>query len=221
MESEENIYSKEFIDRLNNNRTYNILTDDPRNQKPKTSLGFKVFLIVAVLFVIALGVVAYNIFEARRKEKIKIVNDLYNLSVKSHDLTYRYQNMINDTQIRFVNKNFYQTLIGLNNDVKEYTKKTYTKEQRAELNAATKKELASLKNIIERLHKAELGETITRIYSQELSAIIDQVLDACYKIVKSNNYSKTFADQVKKHYENLLSIRKDVKDLEEAKAKKY
>lgn len=217
MESEENIYSKEFIERLNNQNASTIITP-AGTPKPgfwlKISLGVGLLLLAIIVFGLSL------LASARSREKITFINELSAMSLQSHEVTKKYQDAINDVKIRVVNEHFNQSMFGLNNDLKAYTDKAYDKEQAKKLTSDLQVQKEAVKLIFERLHKADLRETLARTYLQELNALLDQNITAIHKVVVSGYYNKDFTKQMESHYTQLLSVQKEIQALEEEKAKK-
>lgn len=217
MESEENIYSKEFIDRLNNQ---NAPVGGSTPMKIQTTgLWLKIVIAVAVLLMAAVALGLNAMAAERARQRIFLINNLSGLSLQSHDVTKQYQNNINDTKIRVINEHFFQSLFGLNNDLEAYTKKVYSKEQNKALKDDLKQTKASLKNIFDRLHKADLNETLARSYTQELNSLLDQNITALQKVINSGYYNKELIEQLKKHNTELLKVQAEIKNLEEQRAK--
>ena len=155
----------------------------------------------------------------RARQRILLINNLTALSVQSHEVTKKYQNNINDTKIRVVNEHFFQSLFGLNNDLEAYTKKVYSKEQDKVLKDDLKKTKTSLQDIFDRLHKADLNETLSRSYIHELTSLLDQNITALQKAINSGYYGKELVEQLKKHNTELLKVQAEIKNLEEQRAK--
>lgn len=216
MESEENIYSKEFIERLNNQNASSevqVAGLNVSNLWLKIGIGLAILLTVGV----ALGLNAMTAERAR--QRIFLINNLVALSSQSHQVTKKYQNNINDTKIRVINEHFFQSLFGLINDLEAYTKKTYSKDQDKALKEDLKKTKASLKDVFDRLHKADLNETLSRGYTQELNSLLEQNITALQKVINSGYYDKNLVEQLKKHHTELLKVQAEVKNLEEQRAK--
>ena len=217
MESEENIYSKEFIDRLNNQNAPAVSADPVRIQT--TGLWIKIAIIAGVLVMAGVALALNAMSAERARQRILLINNLTALSVQSHEVTKKYQNNINDTKIRVVNEHFFQSLFGLNNDLEAYTKKVYSKEQDKVLKDDLKKTKTSLQDIFDRLHKADLNETLSRSYIHELTSLLDQNITALQKVINSGYYGKELAEQLKKHNTELLKVQAEIKNLEEQRAK--
>ena len=197
MESEENIYSKEFIERLNNQNASSevqVAGLNVSNLWLKIGIGLAILLTVGV----ALGLNAMTAERAR--QRIFLIN-------------------INDTKIRVINEHFFQSLFGLINDLEAYTKKVYSKDQDKALKEDLKKTKASLKDVFNRLHKADLNETLSRGYTQELNSLLEQNITALQKVINSGYYDKNLVEQLKKHHTELLKVQAEVKNLEEQRAK--
>lgn len=217
MESEENIYSKEFIERLNNQNALAVSAGPVRIQT--AGLWIKIAIIAGVLVMVGVALALNAMSAERARQRILLINNLTTLSVQSHEVTKKYQNNINDTKIRVVNEHFFQSLFGLNNDLEAYTKKVYSKEQDKVLKDDLKKTKTSLQDIFDRLHKADLNETLSRSYIQELTSLLDQNITALQKAINSGYYSKELVEQLKKHNTELLKVQAEIKNLEEQRAK--
>ena len=217
MESEENIYSKEFIDRLNNQNAPAVSAGPVRIQT--TGLWIKIAIIAGVLVMAGVALALNAMSAERARQRILLINNLTALSVQSHEVTKKYQNNINDTKIRVVNEHFFQSLFGLNNDLEAYTKKVYSKEQDKVLKDDLKKTKTSLQDIFDRLHKADLNETLSRSYIHELTSLLDQNITALQKAINSGYYGKELVEQLKKHNTELLKVQAEIKNLEEQRAK--
>lgn len=216
MESEENIYSKEFIERLNNQ---NAPTEVKVVGLKTPGLWVKIGIGLAILLMIGVAAGLSALSQQRAYQRIAFVNNLSALSLQSHDVAKKYQDKINDTKIRVVNEHFFQSLLGLNNDLDAYTKKVYSKDQIKVLKDDLKQTKASLKNIFNRLHKADLNETLARSYTQELNSLLDQNITALQKVINSGYYNKELIEQLKKHNIELLKVQAEIKNLEEQRAK--
>lgn len=216
MESEENIYSKEFIERLNNQNASSEVQVAGLNI---SNLWLKIGIGLAILLTagVALGLNAMTAERAR--QRIFLINNLVALSSQSHQVTKKYQNNINDTKIRVINEHFFQSLFGLTNDLEAYTKKVYSKDQDKALKDDIEKTKASLKDVFDRLHKADLNETLSRGYTQELNSLLEQNITALQKVINSGYYDKNLVEQLKKHHTELLKVQAEVKNLEEQRAK--
>lgn len=208
MENEENLYSKEFIERLNNQSQ-----SAPETQSSK--IGFFVAVGTAVLLVIIAFLALTSFISNNAKAKITLLNNLNVASIQSHDLTKQYQDKINNVKIRVINKNFFQSLLGLNNDITTYTTAHYTKEQQKALKDAMSVQKTEFKNTVNRLYNAEISETLARSYLQELLSLLNQILTQLEKVIKSRAYNSEFTDQLKTHYDKLLEIKKSIQTLEE------
>ena len=217
MESEENIYSKEFIERLNNQNAPAVSAGPVRIQT--AGLWIKIAIIAGVLVMVGIALALNAMAAERARQQIVLINNLTALSVQSHEVTKKYQNNINDTKIRVVNEHFFQSLFGLNNDLEAYTKKVYSKEQDKVLKDDLKKTKTSLQDIFDRLHKADLNETLSRSYIQELASLLDQNITALQKAINSGYYGKELVEQLKKHNTELLKVQAEIKNLEEQRAK--
>jgi hypothetical protein len=217
MESEENIYSKEFIERLNNQNAPAVSAGPVRIQT--AGLWIKIAIIAGVLVMAGVALALNAMSAERARQRILLINNLTALSVQSHEVTKKYQNNINDTKIRVVNEHFFQSLFGLNNDLEAYTKKVYSKEQDKVLKDDLKKTKTSLQDIFDRLHKADLNETLSRSYIHELTSLLDQNITALQKAINSGYYSKELVEQLKKHNTELLKVQAEIKNLEEQRAK--
>ena len=217
MESEENIYSKEFIERLNNQNAPAVSAGPIQIQT--TGLWIKIAIISGVLIMAGVALALNAMSAERARQRILLINNLTALSVQSHEVTKKYQNNINDTKIRVVNEHFFQSLFGLNNDLEAYTKKVYSKEQDKVLKDDLKKTKTSLQDIFDRLHKADLNETLSRSYIHELTSLLDQNITALQKAINSGYYSKELVEQLKKHNTELLKVQAEIKNLEEQRAK--
>ncbi len=217
MESEENIYSKEFIERLNNQNAPAVSAGPVRIQT--AGLWIKIAIIAGVLLMAGVALALNAMSAERARQRILLINNLTALSVQSHEVTKKYQNNINDTKIRVVNEHFFQSLFGLNNDLEAYTKKVYSKEQDKVLKDDLKKTKTSLQDIFDRLHKADLNETLSRSYIHELTSLLDQNITALQKAINSGYYSKELVEQLKKHNTELLKVQAEIKNLEEQRAK--
>lgn len=217
MESEENIYSKEFIERLNNQNAPAVSAGPVRIQT--AGLWIKIAIIAGVLVMAGVALALNAMSTERARQRILLINNLTALSVQSHEVTKKYQNNINDTKIRVVNEHFFQSLFGLNNDLEAYTKKVYSKEQDKVLKDDLKKTKTSLQDIFDRLHKADLNETLSRSYIHELTSLLDQNITALQKVINSGYYSKELVEQLKKHNTELLKVQAEIKNLEEQRAK--
>ncbi len=217
MESEENIYSKEFIERLNNQNAPAVSAGPVRIQT--TGLWIKIAIIAGVLVMAGVALALNAMSAERARQRILLINNLTALSVQSHEVTKKYQNNINDTKIRVVNEHFFQSLFGLNNDLEAYTKKVYSKEQDKVLKDDLKKTKTSLQDIFDRLHKADLNETLSRSYIHELTSLLDQNITALQKAINSGYYGKELVEQLKKHNTELLKVQAEIKNLEEQRAK--
>lgn len=217
MESEENIYSKEFIERLNNQNAPAVSAGPVRIQT--AGLWIKIAIIAGVLVMVGVALALNAMSAERARQRILLINNLTTLSVQSHEVTKKYQNNINDTKIRVVNEHFFQSLFGLNNDLEAYTKKVYSKEQDKVLKDDLKKTKTSLQDIFDRLHKADLNETLSRSYIHELTSLLDQNITALQKAINSGYYSKELVEQLKKHNTELLKVQAEIKNLEEQRAK--
>lgn len=217
MESEENIYSKEFIERLNNQNAPAVSAGPVRIQT--TGLWIKIAIIAGVLVMAGVALALNAMSVERARQRILLINNLTTLSVQSHEVTKKYQNNINDTKIRVVNEHFFQSLFGLNNDLEAYTKKVYSKEQDKVLKEDLKKTKTSLQDIFDRLHKADLNETLSRSYIHELTSLLDQNITALQKAINSGYYGKELVEQLKKHNTELLKVQAEIKNLEEQRAK--
>ena len=217
MESEENIYSKEFIERLNNQNAPAVSAGPVRIQT--TGLWIKIAIIAGVLVMAGVALALNAMSAERARQRILLINNLTALSVQSHEVTKKYQNNINDTKIRVVNEHFFQSLFGLNNDLEAYTKKVYSKEQDKVLKDDLKKTKTSLQDIFDRLHKADLNETLSRSYIHELTSLLDQNITALQKAINSGYYGKELVEQLKKHNMELLKVQAEIKNLEEQRAK--
>jgi hypothetical protein len=217
MESEENIYSKEFIDRLNNQNAPAVSAGPVRIQT--AGLWIKIAIIAGVLVMAGVALALNAMSAERARQRILLINNLTALSVQSHEVTKKYQNNINDTKIRVVNEHFFQSLFGLNNDLEAYTKKVYSKEQDKVLKDDLKKTKTSLQDIFDRLHKADLNETLSRSYIHELTSLLDQNITALQKAINSGYYGKELVEQLKKHNTELLKVQAEIKNLEEQRAK--
>lgn len=217
MESEENIYSKEFIERLNNQNAPAVSAGSVRIQT--AGLWIKIAIIAGVLVMAGVALALNAMSTERARQRILLINNLTALSVQSHEVTKKYQNNINDTKIRVVNEHFFQSLFGLNNDLEAYTKKVYSKEQDKVLKEDLKKTKTSLQDIFDRLHKADLNETLSRSYIHELTSLLDQNITALQKAINSGYYGKELVEQLKKHNTELLKVQAEIKNLEEQRAK--
>ena len=217
MESEENIYSKEFIERLNNQNGPAVSAGPVRIQT--AGLWIKIAIIAGVLVMVGVALALNAMSTERARQRILLINNLTALSVQSHEVTKKYQNNINDTKIRVVNEHFFQSLFGLNNDLEAYTKKVYSKEQDKVLKDDLKKTKTSLQDIFDRLHKADLNETLSRSYIHELTSLLDQNITALQKAINSGYYGKELVEQLKKHNTELLKVQVEIKNLEEQRAK--
>lgn len=217
MESEENIYSKEFIERLNNQNAPAVSAGPVRIQT--AGLWIKIAIIAGVLVMAGVALALNAMSAERARQRILLINNLTALSVQSHEVTKKYQNNINDTKIRVVNEHFFQSLFGLNNDLEAYTKKVYSKEQDKVLKDDLKKTKTSLQDIFDRLHKADLNETLSRSYIHELTSLLDQNITALQKVINSGYYGKELVEQLKKHNTELLKVQAEIKNLEEQRAK--
>ena len=217
MESEENIYSKEFIERLNNQNAPAVSAGPVRIQT--AGLWIKIAVILGVLLMAGVALALNAMAAERARQRILLINNLTALSVQSHEVTKKYQNNINDTKIRVVNEHFFQSLFGLNNDLEAYTKKVYSKEQDKVLKDDLKKTKTSLQDIFDRLHKADLNETLSRSYIHELTSLLDQNITALQKVINSGYYGKELVEQLKKHNTELLKVQAEIKNLEEQRAK--
>jgi|GEM_PF-1183358 len=217
MESEENIYSKEFIERLNNQNAPAVSAGPVRIQT--AGLWIKIAIIAGVLVMAGVALALNAMSVERARQRILLINNLTALSVQSHEVTKKYQNNINDTKIRVVNEHFFQSLFGLNNDLEAYTKKVYSKEQDKVLKDDLKKTKTSLQDIFDRLHKADLNETLSRSYIHELTSLLDQNITALQKAINSGYYGKELVEQLKKHNTELLKVQAEIKNLEEQRAK--
>lgn len=217
MESEENIYSKEFIERLNNQNAPAVSAGPVRIQT--AGLWIKIAIIAGVLVMAGVALALNAMSAERARQRILLINNLTALSVQSHEVTKKYQNNINDTKIRVVNEHFFQSLFGLNNDLEAYTKKVYSKEQDKVLKDDLKKTKTSLQDIFDRLHKADLNETLSRSYIHELTSLLDQNITALQKAINSGYYGKELVEQLKKHNAELLKVQAEIKNLEEQRAK--
>jgi len=217
MESEENIYSKEFIERLNNQNAPAVSAGPVRIQT--AGLWIKIAIIAGVLVMVGVALALNAMSAERARQRILLINNLTALSVQSHEVTKKYQNNINDTKIRVVNEHFFQSLFGLNNDLEAYTKKVYSKEQDKVLKDDLKKTKTSLQDIFDRLHKADLNETLSRSYIHELTSLLDQNITALQKVINSGYYGKELVEQLKKHNTELLKVQAEIKNLEEQRAK--
>ena len=217
MESEENIYSKEFIERLNNQNAPAVSAGPVRIQT--AGLWIKIAVILGVLLMAGVALALNAMAAERARQRILLINNLTALSVQSHEVTKKYQNNINDTKIRVVNEHFFQSLFGLNNDLEAYTKKVYSKEQDKVLKEDLKKTKTSLQDIFDRLHKADLNETLSRSYIHELTSLLDQNITALQKAINSGYYGKELVEQLKKHNTELLKVQAEIKNLEEQRAK--
>ena len=217
MESEENIYSKEFIERLNNQNAPAVSAGPVRIQT--AGLWIKIAIIAGVLVMAGVALALNAMSAERARQRILLINNLTALSVQSHEVTKKYQNNINDTKIRVVNEHFFQSLFGLNDDLEAYTKKVYSKEQDKVLKDDLKKTKTSLQDIFDRLHKADLNETLSRSYIHELTSLLDQNITALQKVINSGYYSKELVEQLKKHNTELLKVQAEIKNLEEQRAK--
>lgn len=217
MESEENIYSKEFIERLNNQNAPAVSAGPVRIQT--AGLWIKIAIIAGVLVMVGVALALNAMAAERARQRILLINNLTALSVQSHEVTKKYQNNINDTKIRVVNEHFFQSLFGLNNDLEAYTKKVYSKEQDKVLKDDLKKTKTSLQDIFDRLHKADLNETLSRSYIHELTSLLDQNITALQKAINSGYYGKELVEQLKKHNTELLKVQAEIKNLEEQRAK--
>jgi hypothetical protein len=217
MESEENIYSKEFIERLNNQNAPAVSAGPVRIQT--AGLWIKIAIIAGVLVMAGVALALNAMSAERARQRILLINNLTALSVQSHEVTKKYQNNINDTKIRVVNEHFFQSLFGLNNDLEAYTKKVYSKEQDKVLKDDLKKTKTSLQDIFDRLHKADLNETLSRSYIHELTSLLDQNITALQKAINSGYYGKELVEQLKKHNTELLKVQAEIKNLEEQRAK--
>lgn len=217
MESEENIYSKEFIERLNNQNAPAVSAGPVRIQT--AGLWIKIAVILGVLLMAGVALALNAMAAERARQQIVLINNLTALSVQSHEVTKKYQNNINDTKIRVVNEHFFQSLFGLNNDLEAYTKKVYSKEQDKVLKDDLKKTKTSLQDIFDRLHKADLNETLSRSYIHELTSLLDQNITALQKAINSGYYGKELVEQLKKHNTELLKVQAEIKNLEEQRAK--
>ena len=217
MESEENIYSKEFIERLNNQNAPAVSAGPVRIQT--AGLWIKIAIIAGVLLMAGVALALNAMSAERARQRILLINNLTALSVQSHEVTKKYQNNINDTKIRVVNEHFFQSLFGLNNDLEAYTKKVYSKEQDKVLKDDLKKTKTSLQDIFDRLHKADLNETLSRSYIHELTSLLDQNITALQKVINSGYYGKELVEQFKKHNTELLKVQAEIKNLEEQRAK--
>ena len=213
MENEENIYSKEFIERLNNQPATNAKSPLAKNQTFKFGLVALIVLVLVGGIVLALSVVSTT----RANNRVNFIKNLRIIGDQSYNITKQYQNKINSVKIRIINEHFFQSVTGMNNDVSAYVEKIYTKEQKTKLNKEISSRKESLKAITERLTKADLNENLTRTYIQELSAILDQVIDAIYKVVNSKFYNRDFTATMEKHYNQMLKIQSEIKELENAK----
>lgn len=217
MESEENIYSKEFIERLNNQNAPAVSAGPVRIQT--AGLWIKIAIVAGVLVMAGVALALNAMSAERARQRILLINNLTALSVQSHEVTKKYQNNINDTKIRVVNEHFFQSLFGLNNDLEAYTKKVYSKEQDKVLKDDLKKTKTSLQDIFDRLHKADLNETLSRSYIHELTSLLDQNITALQKVINSGYYGKELVEQLKKHNTELLKVQAEIKNLEEQRAK--
>ncbi len=217
MESEENIYSKEFIERLNNQS----ITVDSSEPRPKAgpSLWIKIAIGAGLLLMLGVMLMLNAMADARARERIALINNLSTLSNQTHEVTKKYQNNINDTEIRVVNEHFFQSLFGLNNAITNYTNSVYDKEQLKTYNAEIKNQKASLQEIFDRLHKADLNEALARTYIQELTSLLDQIITALQKAIWSGYYNQDFTSQLKNYYEELLKVQNEITTLEEKRAK--
>ena len=102
MESEENIYSKEFIERLNNQNAPAVSAGPVRIQT--AGLWIKIAIIAGVLVMAGVALALNAMSAERARQRILLINNLTALSVQSHEVTKKYQNNINDTKIRVVNE---------------------------------------------------------------------------------------------------------------------
>lgn len=212
MENEENLYSKEFIERLNNQA----FADNSNAKSAK--IGFFITIGVAIALAVIALLVAVAFMSSQAQARINLLNDLNVASVQSHDLTKQYQDKINNVQIRVLNKNFFQSLLGLNNDISTYTSTNYTKKQQEALAAALNVQKDTLKETTERLHNAEISETLTRTYLQELSLLLNQILNDLNKAIDSKAYDANFTAKLTEHRTKLLEIKKGIQELETSSA---
>ncbi|MDO4870581.1 MAG: hypothetical protein Q3996_00580 [Candidatus Saccharibacteria bacterium] len=208
MENEENLYSKEFIERLNNQT----LTAKPEAKTSK--IGFLIAVGAAALLIIVAFLAISTFISNKAKAKITLINELNVASVQSHDLTAQYQDKINNVKIRVINKNFFQSLLGLNNDLTEYTTKNYDKNQQASLAEAMTTQKTDFANTVSRLYNAEISETLARSYLQELSSLLNKILNHLEKAINSRVYDKEFTNKLTTHYNKLLEIKKSIQSLE-------
>lgn len=218
MESEENIYSKEFIERLNNQQLPSANSGSVL-KNPNTKLFVIIGLVVAVVLALV-GGFSY-LSSQRASRKLSMINNLNDISNQSLEITKSYQNSINDVKIRVINEHFFQSLPGLTASVKQYIEKTYTKEQKEDFKKHKVLQKQAIKEITDRLRKADLNESLTRIYTQELNALIQQNIDQIHQIIQSGYYKKhtEFIKSMEEHYAKFLKIQTEITELEEAKLK--
>lgn len=197
-------YSQQFIAQLNNSQTSQ--TNPPINRK--------LLLLVTGVVAIVLAIILMVASSQQAQQRFKNLTNLMITADQAEKLAQKYQNLINDTRIRVVNKNFHQTLVSLNHNLNTSFEKTADKKQQAQFKKDLAKGAASLDSIIKELEKAELNELLHRSYVSHLLSIINQLLGQIKLALRSNSARKDLAEQLKLRYDDLDKIRVETEKLQ-------
>lgn len=197
-------YSQQFIAQLNNSQTSQ--TNPPINRKLLLSVTGVVAIVLAIILMVASS--------QQAQQRFKNLTNLMITADQAEKLAQKYQNLINDTRIRVVNKNFHQTLVSLNHNLNTSFEKTADKKQQAQFKKDLAKGAASLDSIIKELEKAELNELLHRSYVSHLLSIINQLLGQIKLALRSNSARKDLAEQLKLRYDDLDKIRVETEKLQ-------
>lgn len=122
MNQDQSNYSQQFISQLNN-------SDSPQSSLP---LNRKFALLIAGVVAIVLAIILMVASSQQAQQRFKNLTNLMITADQAEKLAQKYQNLINDTRIRVVNKNFHQTLVSLNHNLNTSFEKTADKKQQAQ-----------------------------------------------------------------------------------------
>lgn len=204
MNQDQSNYSQQFISQLNN-------SNSPQSSLP---LNRKFALLIAGVVAIVLAIILMVASSQQAQQRFKNLTNLMITADQAEKLAQKYQNLINDTRIRVVNKNFHQTLVSLNHNLNTSFEKTADKKQQAQFKKDLAKGAASLDSVIKELEKAELNELLHRSYVSHLLSIINQLLSQIKLTLRSNSARKDLAEQLKLRYDDLDKIRVETEKLQ-------
>ncbi len=205
-ESTKKQYSEQFVQQLEAKK-YQI--EDQENKpffiKNKLFLFGLVAIVIAISFMIASFVI--------NNQKSKQLNDLANLyfSVqKSKNASDKYQNLIDDVGMRAHNSNFYLTLSALEVTIDDY-RQSLDKKKNRQVDAIIETGDQSVKDVMEKLERAYLNETLDRVYLNQMLILINQIKTNINQIKKTNK-DQQFVQQLEQHYQSLDKIRQSAEN---------